>query len=115
MFAADIPASIQSLLRNSQSTSPSFPTRHGSGGSEQGVGGKGAQEVRQFLIILIIIIKLILLKIRVKNVKLQIYEWQRATASDILTKRATASGAFGCYKYHTQFSQTQTLNSHKHK
>jgi hypothetical protein len=35
----------------------------------------------QFLIT-IIIIKLILLKIRVKTAKLQIYEWQRATASD---------------------------------
>jgi hypothetical protein len=36
----------------------------------------------------------------VRNAKLQIYEWQRATAS----------GTFDCYKYHTpltQFSQTQ--------
>jgi hypothetical protein len=35
-----------------------------------------------------------------------------------LTKRVTGSGAFGCYKYKfslTQFSQTQTLSSHKHK
>jgi hypothetical protein len=34
----------------------------------------------QFLL-LISIIKLILLKIRVKTVKFQIYEWQRATVS----------------------------------
>jgi hypothetical protein len=67
--------------------------------------------VVQFLVI-ISFIKLILLKIRVKNVKYQIYEWQRATSSDafhyfyeqdaqrspshlrgVWTKRATASGA----------------------
>jgi membrane protein YdbS with pleckstrin-like domain len=62
---------------------------------------------RQFLII-IIIIKLILLKIRVRNVKFQIYEWQRAIGNGVLTKRVTATPL-------TQFSQTQTLNSHKHK
>jgi hypothetical protein len=46
----------------------------------------------QFLL-LIIIIKLILLKIRVRTVKFQIYEWQRATASGADETR-TASGAF---------------------
>jgi hypothetical protein len=39
----------------------------------------------QFLL-LIIIIKLILLKIRVKTVKFQIYEWQRATGSGAFQK-----------------------------
>jgi hypothetical protein len=42
--------------------------------------------------------------------KFQIYEWKRVTGSDVFTKHATASGAFGYYKYHTpltQFSQTQ--------
>jgi hypothetical protein len=38
------------------------------------------EEERQFLL-LIIIIKLILLKIRVRTVKFQIYKWQRATGS----------------------------------
>jgi hypothetical protein len=47
----------------------------------------------QFLIILIII-KLILLKIRVRNEEFQIYEWHRATASGVFTKRATDSDAF---------------------
>jgi hypothetical protein len=45
----------------------------------------------QFLLLLIII-KLILLKIRVRTVKLQIYEWQRATASGSFHKNN--SGAF---------------------
>jgi hypothetical protein len=36
----------------------------------------------QFLLI-IIIIKLILLKIRVRTLKFQIYEWQRVTDSDV--------------------------------
>jgi hypothetical protein len=38
------------------------------------------QYIQQFLVI-IVIIKLILLKIRVRTVKFQIYEWQRATVS----------------------------------
>jgi hypothetical protein len=40
----------------------------------------------QFLVI-ISFIKLILLKIRVRNVKFQIYEWQHATASGAFTAR----------------------------
>jgi hypothetical protein len=36
---------------------------------------------RQQFLLLIIIIKLILLKIRVRTGKFQIYEWQRATVS----------------------------------
>jgi hypothetical protein len=48
---------------------------------------------RQFLIILIII-KLILLKIRVRNEEFQIYEWQRATASGVFHKRVTDSDVF---------------------
>jgi hypothetical protein len=40
----------------------------------------------QFLVI-ITFIKLILLKIRVRNVKFQIYEWQRATGSDAFETR----------------------------
>jgi hypothetical protein len=70
-----------------------------------------AVSVLQFLLI-IIIIKLILLKIKVRIVKFQIYEWQRATVSGafrpnpaqvrwrgiarfvyIRSKRVTASGA----------------------
>jgi hypothetical protein len=46
----------------------------------------------------------------VRNEEFQIYEWQRATVSGVFHKRATASGTFVCYKYHTpfaQFSQTQ--------
>jgi uncharacterized integral membrane protein len=44
--------------------------------------------------LIIIIIKLILSKIRVRTVNFQIYEWQRATASGVETKRATANDAF---------------------
>jgi hypothetical protein len=40
-----------------------------------------------FSFLIIIIIKLILLKIRVRTVKFQIYEWQRATASDAFEPR----------------------------
>jgi hypothetical protein len=39
-------------------------------------------KIKQFLVI-ISFIKLILLKIRVGNVKYQIYEWQRATANGV--------------------------------
>jgi hypothetical protein len=62
-------------------------------------------KITQFLVI-ISFIELILLKIRVRNVKFQIYEWQRATDSGaftacflIFTKRVTASGAFTSYIY----------------
>jgi superfamily II DNA/RNA helicase len=44
----------------------------------------------QFLL-LISIIKLILLKIRVKTVKFQIYEWQRATVSGAFQKNNETS------------------------
>jgi hypothetical protein len=44
-------------------------------------GINGDSERGQFLIIMNII-KLILLKIRVRTVKFQIYEWQRVTVSD---------------------------------
>jgi hypothetical protein len=57
----------------------------------------------QFLVI-ISFSKLILFKIRVRNVKFQIYEWQRATGSGALTarlKRATTNGAFH-YFYQTR-------------
>jgi hypothetical protein len=52
------------------------------------------------ILVIISFIKLILLKIRVRTVKFQIYEWQRATASGVdetrvkIIKRATVSGAF---------------------
>jgi hypothetical protein len=55
--------------------------------------------IQQFLKI-IIIIKFILLKIKVRTAKLQIYEW----------KRAIGSGAFG-----PNIAITRSLSSYKHK
>jgi hypothetical protein len=47
-----------------------------------------SMQVVQFLL-LIIIIKLILLKIRVRIVKFQIYEWQRATVNSVFRPNPT--------------------------
>jgi hypothetical protein len=74
--------------------------------------------ILQFLVI-IIIIKLILLKIRVRTVKFQIYKWQRATVSGafetvarfiIFMKRATVSGAFASYIYKVRSSSPSHLH-----
>jgi hypothetical protein len=72
----------------------------GNGAGTEGILTSNRQSHKKQFLIILIIIKLLLLKIRVRNEKFQIYEWQRVIGSD----------AFVCYKYHTpfaQFSQTQ--------